>query len=95
MSGEPEEKHPILFRGDENDPDTLSGVIGEGCGAVSACWENLSGAGEFQSTRASWIVDEIVDWIQTNYIPRTEASIWTPLESTLDRDKRQGHSDET
>jgi len=39
----------------------IEDFIGQAVGAASACWSNLSGAGEFESTRASAIVDEIMD----------------------------------
>lgn len=40
-------------------------AVGEAIGAVSACWENLSGAGIFESTRAKQIVDELVAYIKS------------------------------
>jgi hypothetical protein len=42
-----------------------SSVIGQYIGAAAACWENLYGAGEFQSQRASRIVDEILDYVES------------------------------
>ena len=63
-------KEPVLFSGTKYDPTTLSEVIGTGAGAVSACWENLSGAGEFDSSCASGIVDEMLAWIHAHYIPK-------------------------
>jgi hypothetical protein len=41
-----------------------SSVIGEYVGAASACWETLSGAGEFDSSRASRIVDELLEYVE-------------------------------
>jgi hypothetical protein len=62
------------------DPDTLhtlgtegplvdwtqepSAVISEYIGAASVCWENMSGAGEFQIHRASRIVDELLEYVE-------------------------------
>lgn len=60
---------PVLFRGREDDPSTLAEVIGQGIGAGSVCWENVAGAGEFDSSRAAGILDEILFWIHTHYVP--------------------------
>jgi hypothetical protein len=35
--------------------------IGQAIGAASMCWEKPEGAGEFDSTRAAQIVEEIMD----------------------------------
>lgn len=40
-------------------------AVGQAIGAASACWENLSGAGIFESTRAKQIVDELVAYINS------------------------------
>jgi hypothetical protein len=58
-----------LFTG-HNQPETLSEVIFQGVGAGSACWDNLSGAGIFESDRAKIIADEMVAWVKANYIPK-------------------------
>ena len=58
---------PWLFTG-YNQPSTLSEVIGQGIGAGSACWSNLSGAGVFESERARGITVEIINWVEMNYV---------------------------
>lgn len=65
---------PWLFKGN-NQPTTLSEVIGQGIGAGSACWENLAGAGIFESTRARSIVEEMIAWIQEHYILRNSSDV--------------------
>lgn len=40
-------------------------AVGEAIGAASVCWENMSGTGIFDSTRAKQIVDELVDHIRS------------------------------
>jgi hypothetical protein len=40
-------------------------AIGIAIGAASLCWENPSGAGEFDSTQASKIVDELLEKIRS------------------------------
>ncbi len=42
-----------------------SSVIAEYIGAASVCWESMSGTGEFQSQKASRIVDEILDYVES------------------------------
>lgn len=59
----------MLFNRGENNPKTLSEVIGQGSGAISMCWSDISDAGVFQSELASSIVDEMVGWIEEHYIP--------------------------
>lgn len=45
-----------------SDPDCdLKTFIGEAIGAASMCWETPEGAGVFDSTRASAIVDAIYE----------------------------------
>jgi hypothetical protein len=39
----------------------IEDFIGQAVGAASMCWMNVERAGEFDSTRASAIVDEIMD----------------------------------
>lgn len=40
-------------------------AVGEAVGLASACWEKLENAGVFDSTRASQIVDELVEYFQS------------------------------
>lgn len=61
-----------LFDGRSTQPRTLAEVVGQTAGAVSACWEHLDRAGEFQSEQASRFVEEAVAWIEEHYVPRTE-----------------------
>lgn len=42
------------------DADTLEEAIGLGVGAASACWDNLEGAGVFDSTRATLITEMLL-----------------------------------
>lgn len=45
-----------------SDPECgLKTFVGEAVGAASMCWENPEGAGVFDSTRASVIVDAILE----------------------------------
>jgi DnaJ-class molecular chaperone len=44
-------------------------AVGEAIGAASACWSNLEGAGEFDSSRASDIVEELLALLR--------AKLWT------------------
>ena len=56
-----------IFDGSESEPKTLDGVIGQAIGAGSACWDNLVGAGKFESEKALAIVNEVVAWIGDHY----------------------------
>ena len=42
------------------DADTLEEAIGIGIGAASMCWDNIEGAGVFDSQRASLIVEMLL-----------------------------------
>lgn len=57
----------ILFDG-VNNPETLEEVVGQAIGAASVCWESMEGTGIFQEDRARQIVDDVLDWIKTEYI---------------------------
>jgi len=59
----------ILFDSSPTEPTTLEEVIGQAIGAASVCWETPQGAGVFDSTRAKELLDEVVEWIETNYRP--------------------------
>lgn len=39
-------------------------AIGQAIGAASVCWENLGGAGVFQSTWAAQVADELEGFIR-------------------------------
>lgn len=58
------ERHPDWkpWKFEPSDPGCgLKTFIGEAVGAASMCWETPYGAGEFDSTRASAIVDAIYE----------------------------------
>lgn len=42
----------------------LDGAVFQALGAASTCWENLSGAGVFDSTRAKDIGDGLLEFIR-------------------------------
>jgi hypothetical protein len=48
----------------ERGEDVLATVVGQALGAASACWENLSGAGVFESTRCAAILDSTLEWLR-------------------------------
>lgn len=56
----------VLFDGRAGEPTTLSEVIGQAVGAASVCWKKKKGKGEFDEKRARVIVEEVIDWIETN-----------------------------
>lgn len=55
-----------FFQPDEYVGD-LSRLVFEALGAVSACWDNLEGAGTFESTRARAIGEELLDGIRAHF----------------------------
>lgn len=55
-----------FFEPDEYVGD-LSKLVFEALGAVSACWDNLAGAGTFESTRARAIGEELLDGIRAHF----------------------------
>lgn len=54
-------------------PAGLSEAVQVAVGGASACWENLGGAGVFQSDRALEISDALIAWIEDNYVTKVEA----------------------
>lgn len=44
--------------------DTLEEAVGLSIGAASACWDNLSGAGVFESERAAVITETLLDLVR-------------------------------
>lgn len=50
--------------------DPLEVVIGTGFGYASACWENLRGAGVFESDRARQAADATVAWLREQQVVR-------------------------
>lgn len=67
------------------DLDTAVHVLG---GYASACWDNLSGAGVFDSERAHQGCLDLIEWIEKNYVPKESsesfATQWATI-STLRR----------
>lgn len=53
-------------RAEDEGPLSLAEAVGQSLGAASACWENLAGAGVFDSTRCSeiyeWLMAYLSDW---------------------------------
>lgn len=45
--------------------DTLEEAIFQSLGAASVCWENLAGAGEFDSTRCKDIGEALLDLVRS------------------------------
>lgn len=70
----------ILFN-EISAPTTLSEVLGVGSGAISVCWNKLEDAGIFQSDRASDIVTEMIDWIETHYMPINNPALCGPTKN--------------
>lgn len=48
----------------------LETKVFEALGEASGCWENLKGAGVFESTRAKEIGEKLCDYIIANTIPK-------------------------
>lgn len=46
----------------------LETAVFESLGAASACWENLEGAGVFESTRCKEIGDQLLERIQQEVV---------------------------
>lgn len=46
-------------------PDLTATVITQMAGYVSACWSNMSGAGEFQSEMAHDAVESTLEWLSS------------------------------
>lgn len=61
-----EEQIEKFFQPDEYVGE-LSRLVFEALGAVSACWDNLEGAGTFESTRARQIGEELLDGIREHF----------------------------
>lgn len=50
-------------------PD-LNTKVFQAIGAASACWENLAGAGVFDSDQAKRVADDLLTYIRANYEPK-------------------------
>ena len=44
--------------------DTIEEAIGLSLGAASVCWENVAGAGVFESSRASLICETLTELVR-------------------------------
>lgn len=55
-------------------PESLSQAVHEAVGAASVCWENMSGTGVFDDTRAREVAQGLLDYINENYAPRVTSS---------------------
>lgn len=54
----------------ERGEDPLQTVVGQYGGYLSACWENLKGAGVFESDRAREATDATVEWLRSQRVIR-------------------------
>lgn len=61
----------VLFRGRADDPQSLDEVIGQAMGAASVCWSE-GPRGVFEPDRALAITNEVINWINWNYVPAAE-----------------------
>jgi hypothetical protein len=63
---DPPKWEPTCRPEDEGAELPLSEAVGQALGAASACWENLAGAGVFDSTRCieihEWLMAYLSDW---------------------------------
>lgn len=70
----------IMSRFEVKEGMTLQEAVFTALGAASACWSDLAGAGEFESTRCKEIGEELVAAIRNGKL-RDEATGLTPLVS--------------
>lgn len=54
----------IAAEATERGDDPLASVIGQFGGYLSACWENLAGAGTFQSDEARAALESTLEWLR-------------------------------
>lgn len=50
-------------------PEGIREAVGQAIGRGSACWSNPSGAGVFQSRDAEGVVNELIDWLYSEWLP--------------------------
>lgn len=55
----------IAAQAAEHGEDPLAVVVGQYGGFLSACWENLAGAGVFESTRAAAATEAVLGWLRS------------------------------
>lgn len=51
---------PFEFAVQPGETLTLEEAVGQAIGAASVCWDDMSGTGEFDSSRASEICDKLL-----------------------------------
>lgn len=54
----------------EGNPDPLASTLFQALGDVSGCWENLAGAGVFDSVRAKQVGDNLLAFLREQGVPR-------------------------
>lgn len=70
----------LVADANERGEDPLQAVVFTALGAASVCWDNMAGAGVFDSDRAKEIGDAVVAWLRTNPDPNTGMPIILPNE---------------
>lgn len=79
-------------------PLSLGEAVGQSLGAASACWENLAGAGVFDSTRCAeiyaWLMAYLSDWGDEISKQANEATA-AKLAAAGSTEVRQAHTEET
>lgn len=53
------------------DVESLEQAVFRSLGAASACWSTLSRAGTFDASRAKEIGEELVEYINKHYVPKS------------------------
>lgn len=56
--------------------------IHEMVGSASACWTNMSGAGEFKSQQAGEVANELCEYVHRHMIPKPK-SMWAKIKHQL------------
>lgn len=59
-----------------NGEDPLQAVVFQALGAASSCWDNLRGAGTFESGRAKAIGDDVYRWLTEQIGSNDKAEIY-------------------
>jgi hypothetical protein len=54
----------VITKNRFDDCESIEQTLGQALGAVSTCWERLDLAGEFQSEKASAVLDESLERIR-------------------------------
>jgi hypothetical protein len=86
---DPPKWEPARGPDDEGSEPLLGEAVGQALGAASACWDNLSGAGVFDSTRCGeiheWLMAYLSDWADKI---REDANKATTAKIEVDRPRR-------